>query len=174
MVCRPDRTVFTWVQQQLAAAGLLKGQTVAIDATTLEANAAMRSIVRRDTGEGYVARGLQGRATPARGWRQLLTTPGVLWHAIPMPVRSSRHPQKTNGMNILAQGLVLIVDHDTAQFDLHQGLRRVVCLTIVLEPRRLTLRLAPGNPTCQGHSDTVTQRAAGAWTRSSATLHMFR
>src|SRR5207245_813750 len=35
------------------AAGLLKGQTVAIDATTLEANAAMRSIVRRDTGESY-------------------------------------------------------------------------------------------------------------------------
>jgi transposase len=35
------------------AAGLLKGRTVAIDATTLEANAAMRSIVRRDTGESY-------------------------------------------------------------------------------------------------------------------------
>jgi transposase len=29
------------------------GKTVGIDATTLEANAAMRSIVRRDTGEGY-------------------------------------------------------------------------------------------------------------------------
>src|SRR5215510_7898293 len=47
------RAVFTWVQGQLAAAGLLKGRTVAIDATTLEANAAMRSIVRRDTGERY-------------------------------------------------------------------------------------------------------------------------
>jgi transposase len=35
------------------AAGLLKGRTVAIDATTLEANAAMRSIVRRDTGASY-------------------------------------------------------------------------------------------------------------------------
>src|SRR5271167_4179341 len=45
--------VFTWVQQQLVAAGLLKGKTVAIDATTLEANAAMRSIVRRDTEESY-------------------------------------------------------------------------------------------------------------------------
>ena len=45
--------VFTWVQERLAAAGLLKGRTVAIDATTLEANAAMRSIVRRDTGETY-------------------------------------------------------------------------------------------------------------------------
>jgi len=47
------RAVFTWVQERLATAGLLKGRTVAIDATTLEANAAMRSIVRRDTGESY-------------------------------------------------------------------------------------------------------------------------
>jgi transposase len=47
------RAVFTWVQQRLVAAGLLKGKTVAVDATTLEANAAMRSIVRRDTGESY-------------------------------------------------------------------------------------------------------------------------
>jgi transposase len=47
------RAVFTWVQERLANAGLLKGRTVAIDATTLEANAAMRSIVRRDTGETY-------------------------------------------------------------------------------------------------------------------------
>ena len=45
------RTVFTWVQQRLVEAGRLKGKTIAIDATTLEANAAMRSIVRRDTGE---------------------------------------------------------------------------------------------------------------------------
>ncbi len=47
------RAVFTWAQERLTAAGLLKGRTVAIDATTLEANAAMRSIVRRDTGESY-------------------------------------------------------------------------------------------------------------------------
>jgi transposase len=47
------RAVFTWVQQRLVEAGLLKGKTVAFDATTLEANAAMRSIVRRDTGESY-------------------------------------------------------------------------------------------------------------------------
>jgi len=49
------RAVFTWVQQRLVTAGLLKGRTIAIDATTLEANAAMRSIVRRDTGESYQA-----------------------------------------------------------------------------------------------------------------------
>ena len=47
------RAIFTWVQERLVAAGLLTGRTVAIDATTLEANAAMRSIVRRDTGERY-------------------------------------------------------------------------------------------------------------------------
>ena len=47
------RDVFTWIQERLAQTGLLSGKTIAIDATTLEANAAMRSIVRRDTGETY-------------------------------------------------------------------------------------------------------------------------
>ena len=45
--------VFTWMLQRLADAGFVKGKTVGIDATTLEANAALRSIVRRDTGESY-------------------------------------------------------------------------------------------------------------------------
>jgi transposase len=45
--------VFSWVLRLLAEKGLLKGQTLGIDATTLEANAALRTIVRRDTGEGY-------------------------------------------------------------------------------------------------------------------------
>jgi transposase len=45
--------VLTWMLQRLADAGLVKGKTVGIDATTLEANAALRSIVRRDTGESY-------------------------------------------------------------------------------------------------------------------------
>ena len=47
------RDVFTWVQERLVDAELLKGKTIGIDATTLEANAAMRSIVRRDTGATY-------------------------------------------------------------------------------------------------------------------------
>jgi len=47
------RKVFLWVLGMLAEEGLLKGNTVAIDGTTLEANAALRSIVRRDTGEAY-------------------------------------------------------------------------------------------------------------------------
>jgi len=45
--------VFFWILEVLRDQGLVKGQTVGIDATTLEANAAMRSIVRRDTGESY-------------------------------------------------------------------------------------------------------------------------
>src|SRR5712675_698453 len=45
--------VFSWVLQLVAKEGLLKGNTIGIDATTLEANAALRSIVRRDSGEKY-------------------------------------------------------------------------------------------------------------------------
>ena len=63
--------VFTWVLQQLADAGLVRDKTVDIDATTLEANAALRSIVRRDTGEDYTAfltrlTEASGIATPTR------------------------------------------------------------------------------------------------------------
>jgi transposase len=45
--------VFTWMLQVLAKKGLIDGKTIGVDGTTLEANAAMRSIVRRDTGESY-------------------------------------------------------------------------------------------------------------------------
>jgi transposase len=45
--------VFGWILQRLAERGLLKGKSIGIDATTLEANAAMRSIVQRASGEGY-------------------------------------------------------------------------------------------------------------------------
>jgi len=45
--------VFDFVLGVLKDKGLVKGATVGVDATTLEANAAMRSIVRRDTGEAY-------------------------------------------------------------------------------------------------------------------------
>ena len=47
--------VFTWVLERLSVAGLVRGKTVGIDATTLEANAAMRSIERWDTGESHEA-----------------------------------------------------------------------------------------------------------------------
>jgi len=45
--------VFGWVLGVVAAHGLIDGKTLGVDATTLEANAALRSIVRRDTGESY-------------------------------------------------------------------------------------------------------------------------
>src|SRR3954447_879292 len=47
--------VFTWVLQRLAGDGLGKGDRIGIDASTMEANAALRTIVRRDTGENYRA-----------------------------------------------------------------------------------------------------------------------
>ena len=47
------RAVFTWILQVLATADLVQGKTIGIDATTLDANAALRSIVRRDSGETY-------------------------------------------------------------------------------------------------------------------------
>lgn len=45
--------VFVFVLSLLENKGLLRGKAVAIDATTLEANAAMKSIVRKDTGEDW-------------------------------------------------------------------------------------------------------------------------
>ena len=63
--------MFGWVLGLLADRGLLKGKMVGIDATTLEANAAMRSIVRRDNGQRYEAfltelAKKSGIATPTR------------------------------------------------------------------------------------------------------------
>jgi transposase len=66
------RLVFVWVLEVVAEHGLLRGHTIGIDATTLEANAALRTIVRRDTGEQYeefLRRLAQesGIETPTRG-----------------------------------------------------------------------------------------------------------
>ncbi len=61
--------VFAWVLGVLADRGLLKGQRIAIDATTLEANAAMRSIVRHFCAGWRRRRGSQRRrAKTWRGW----------------------------------------------------------------------------------------------------------
>ena len=46
-------TIFTWVLQRLAEHGLIKGDRIGVDASTMEANAALRWIIRRDSGEGY-------------------------------------------------------------------------------------------------------------------------
>jgi len=63
---------FSWILTVLAKEGLVRGRTIGVDATTLEANAAMRSIVRRDTAEGYEAfltrlAHASGIETPTRG-----------------------------------------------------------------------------------------------------------
>jgi transposase len=47
------KAVFRWVLKILSEEGLVEGKTVSIDATTLEANAALRSLVRRDNGQKY-------------------------------------------------------------------------------------------------------------------------
>ena len=47
------KAVFRWFVGVLGEEGLIEGQTIAIDATTLEANAAMRSIRRREDGRRY-------------------------------------------------------------------------------------------------------------------------
>src|SRR5713226_2851875 len=47
------KAVFRWVLKILAEEGLVEGKTISIDATTLEANAALRSLVRRDNGQKY-------------------------------------------------------------------------------------------------------------------------
>jgi transposase len=47
------KAVFRWVVKILVDEGLISGQTISIDATTLEANAALKSIVRRDNGQSY-------------------------------------------------------------------------------------------------------------------------
>ncbi len=45
--------VFGWVLGRLREAGLARGQAVAVDSTTREANAALETLRRKDTGESY-------------------------------------------------------------------------------------------------------------------------
>ena len=65
--------VFDWVLVLIAEAGLIKGERIGLDASTMEANAALRNIVRRDNGEGYremlerLAGAKRGRDTHGRG-----------------------------------------------------------------------------------------------------------
>jgi len=53
MPVETHKAVFRWFVKVLGEEGLIDGQTIAIDATMLEANAAMRSILRRDDGRTY-------------------------------------------------------------------------------------------------------------------------
>ena len=45
--------VFGWVLKVVAEQGLVKGKRIGVDASTMEANAALRTIVRRDDGRTY-------------------------------------------------------------------------------------------------------------------------
>jgi len=80
-----------------------KGQTIGVDATTLEANAAMRSIVRKHTGEGYLEflTGLtkaSGIATPTREDLAKLDRKGAVCRApgsVTVHVRQT-HPPPAN------------------------------------------------------------------------------
>src|SRR5919199_1234145 len=64
-------TVFGWELALIARHGLLNGERIGVDASTMEANAALRAIVRRDTGEGY--REMLKRMAQESG----IDTPGV-------------------------------------------------------------------------------------------------
>ena len=61
--------VFDWVLVLIAEAGLIKGERIGLDASTMEANAALRNIVRRDNGEGCREKRLAGASSrhPGRG-----------------------------------------------------------------------------------------------------------
>ena len=71
--------------QRLADAGLVEGKTVGIDATTLEANAALRSIVRRDTGEGD-----QDFLTKLAQASAIETPTAPIWHGSSGSARSKK------------------------------------------------------------------------------------
>lgn len=45
--------MFTWVLQRLDEHGLIQGDRIGVDASTMEANVALRAIVHRDSGEDY-------------------------------------------------------------------------------------------------------------------------
>src|SRR3954464_15784423 len=53
LVTGSPRPGFGWVLKRLAEHGLIKGERIGVDASTIEANAALRTITRRDSGEGY-------------------------------------------------------------------------------------------------------------------------
>ena len=59
------QAMFDWGLSEIAKSGLVKGDRIGVDASTMEANAALRNIVRRDTGAGY--REMLGQLAAASG-----------------------------------------------------------------------------------------------------------
>ena len=115
--------VFTWVLERTAEADLVRGKTIGIDATTLEANAAMRGIERRDTGESHEAfvRRLaeaSGIATPTRAElarfdrsRREKTASNKDWHSPQDP--DAKIAKMKDGRTHLAHKVEHGVDMDT-------------------------------------------------------------
>ena len=120
------RAVFTWVLERVAEAGLVRGKTVGVDATTLEANGAMRSIERRDTGESYEAfvrrlAGASGIATPTRAdlarfdrSRKNKTTSNEDWRSPQDP--DAKVAKMKDGRTHLAHKVEHGVDLETGRF----------------------------------------------------------
>jgi len=106
--------VFTWVLECLSPTGLVKGKTIGIDATTLEASAALPSIVRRDSGESdeelsTTLANAQGSGTPTRARRTRhqhpAPAPGTSTrHQHPAPALGTRHPARHHGTRHPAPG----------------------------------------------------------------------
>src|SRR6266849_3018305 len=95
------QAVFRFVLTEVARRGKLKGKTIGIDATSLEANAAMRSIVRRDTGESYME------------YLRRLATEAGLDATDDGAVRRMDRKRKKNGATHLAYKAEQAVDLDT-------------------------------------------------------------
>jgi len=94
--------IFVWVLQVLARHKLLDGKTTGVDATTLEANAALRSIVRRDTKESYqefltrLAKASGSRLRRARtwcGWTRTARTKAPIRTGNIRTIRTRRSPR---------------------------------------------------------------------------------
>ena len=78
-------TVFGWLLKLVAERGLVKGERIGVDGSTMEANAALRTIVRRDSGESY-------RAMLMRMAKRAASTPRAprTWRASTASARARR------------------------------------------------------------------------------------
>ncbi len=83
--------VFDWVLVLIAEAGLIKGERIGVDASTMEANAALRNIVRRANGEGYreMLGAWPGKAASRHPRPRIWRVQGSAWPG----KAASRHPR---------------------------------------------------------------------------------
>jgi transposase len=160
--------VFQWVVEVLAQEDLLRGKTLGVDATTLEANAALRSIVRRDTGESYEefliklakASGIEtptredlakiDKNRPGKGSNQDWTHPYD---------GDARITKMKDGRTHLAHKAEHAVDMDTgvvvAVTLQHADLGDTETVKATLDQARENIRSAAGNPTVRRHLEPL-------------------